>query len=148
MTTSPDKPRDSGDKPNANNFSVLSYANGFTVWHYRASTRDALSGVHYEPIREWLREGDEIVVNFPGMLGTFKARGHVSGFTSLLIPVIEWEYISPVLITSPTEATAEAGPERDLALIEYVRWHEKNGIRKLTEEEILTVFNLQQVNQS
>ena len=48
--------------------SVLAYANGFTLWHYR--TEDALEAVagaagYFDPACAMLRGGDQIIVNLP-----------------------------------------------------------------------------------
>lgn len=49
----------------ARNLSVLSYANGFTLWHY--STDDALTGIvtagYFNDASDMLRKGDMIVTN-------------------------------------------------------------------------------------
>jgi hypothetical protein len=48
---------------NAQDLSVLAYANGFTHWHYR--TRDSLidiSGAYFAGAAEMLRPGDQITV--------------------------------------------------------------------------------------
>ncbi|MBL8708129.1 MAG: hypothetical protein JNL25_02950 [Rhodospirillaceae bacterium] len=66
----------------AQELSVLAYANGFTHWHYR--TRDSLdqllgargegegdAGTYFAAAREVLRPGDQITVNLltPGAVG-------------------------------------------------------------------------------
>ena len=60
---------------NSRDLSVLAYANGFTLWHYR--TADGADDLTAEPqpggatpyfagADELLREGDQIVVNLQG----------------------------------------------------------------------------------
>jgi len=60
---------------NSRELSVLAYANGFTLWHYR--TADGAEDLTIEPqpgaavsyfagADELLREGDQIVVNLQG----------------------------------------------------------------------------------
>ncbi|MFM9843544.1 MAG: hypothetical protein ACKVOI_11305 [Dongiaceae bacterium] len=60
---------------NSRDLSVLAYANGFTLWHYR--TADGAEDLMAEPqpgaatpyfagADELLREGDQIVVNLQG----------------------------------------------------------------------------------
>ena len=49
--------------------SVLAYANGFTLWHYR--TEDALEAVagtagYFDSACDMLRGGDQIIVNLLG----------------------------------------------------------------------------------
>lgn len=58
----------------AQELSVLAYANGFTHWHYR--TQDSLEHLHgnsayFAAAREVLRPGDQITVNLltPGAVG-------------------------------------------------------------------------------
>jgi hypothetical protein len=57
---------------NSRELSVLAYANGFTLWHYRTADRaedltvhpaDAASGAYFAGADELLREGDQIIVN-------------------------------------------------------------------------------------
>jgi hypothetical protein len=58
----------------ARELSVLAYANGFTLWHYR--TDDGLDALladneagYFTPAAELLRPGDQIIVNLPGASG-------------------------------------------------------------------------------
>jgi hypothetical protein len=60
---------------NSRELSVLAYANGFTLWHYRTAdghadlTAEAGTGVaapYFAGADELLREGDQIVVNLQG----------------------------------------------------------------------------------
>jgi hypothetical protein len=60
---------------NSRDLSVLAYANGFTLWHYRTAdgaenlTAEPQSGVatpYFAGADELLREGDQIVVNLQG----------------------------------------------------------------------------------
>lgn len=51
----------------ANQLSALSYANGFTIWHYRAHD-DALAAVlrdraYFLRAQHMLRRGDQMIVN-------------------------------------------------------------------------------------
>jgi len=51
---------------NSRELSVLAYANGFTLWHYRTSDQAAeLDGgvCYFAGADELLREGDQIIVN-------------------------------------------------------------------------------------
>src|SRR5437667_11138254 len=41
----------------ARELSVLAYANGFTLWHYRTSADDLLSPGYFDSAQELLREG-------------------------------------------------------------------------------------------
>lgn len=60
---------------NSRDLSVLAYANGFTLWHYRTAdgtenlTAEPQPGVatpYFAGADELLREGDQIVVNLQG----------------------------------------------------------------------------------
>lgn len=62
---------------NPRELSVLAYANGFTLWHYRTADRRAdligdaddsrrLAGGYFAAANELLRRGDQIVVNLDG----------------------------------------------------------------------------------
>jgi hypothetical protein len=60
---------------NSRDLSVLAYANGFTLWHYRTAdaaedlTAESLPGAaspYFAGADELLREGDQIVVNLQG----------------------------------------------------------------------------------
>lgn len=62
--------------------SVLAYANGFTLWHYKtADTRAQLMAIGYfDPARDMLREGDVIIVGFPnGRVARYSVVLHPSG---------------------------------------------------------------------
>lgn len=50
----------------ARELSVLAYANGFTLWHYRTSADDLLSPGYFDSAQELLREGDQIIANIAG----------------------------------------------------------------------------------
>lgn len=54
---------------NAESLSILSYANGFSLWHYR--TQDAISDLlrreYFAPAHKMLRFGDVIYVHQYGM---------------------------------------------------------------------------------
>ena len=47
----------------ARELSVLAYANGFTLWHYRTSADDLLTPGYFDSAQELLREGDQIIAN-------------------------------------------------------------------------------------
>ena len=49
----------------ANELSVLAYANGFTLWHYRSDDAAAEVGQsgYFRPAREMLRAGDVIIAS-------------------------------------------------------------------------------------
>ena len=47
----------------ARELSVLAYANGFTLWHYRTSADDLLIPGYFDSAQELLREGDQIIAN-------------------------------------------------------------------------------------
>ena len=45
----------------ARELSVLAYANGFTLWHYRTGADDLLGAGYFDSAQELLREGDQII---------------------------------------------------------------------------------------
>jgi hypothetical protein len=49
----------------ANDFTVLAYTNGFTLWHYRTAdeTASLFDAGYFDRAAEMLREGDIIIVN-------------------------------------------------------------------------------------
>jgi hypothetical protein len=47
----------------ARELSVLAYANGFTLWHYRTGADDLLGAGYFDSAQELLREGDQIIAN-------------------------------------------------------------------------------------
>jgi hypothetical protein len=47
----------------ARELSVLAYANGFTLWHYRTVADDLLSQGYFDQAQELLRAGDQIIAN-------------------------------------------------------------------------------------
>ena len=47
----------------ARELSVLAYANGFTLWHYRTGADDLLTPGYFDSAQELLREGDQIIAN-------------------------------------------------------------------------------------
>ena len=53
----------------ARELSVLAYANGFTLWHYRTSADDLLTPGYFDSAQELLREGDQIIANTAGQTG-------------------------------------------------------------------------------
>lgn len=64
-----------------NNLSVLAYANGFTLWHYR--TTDAAATVdttgYFNTASEMLRVGDMILANNASSNGIFVVNANTSG---------------------------------------------------------------------
>jgi hypothetical protein len=53
----------------ARELSVLAYANGFTLWHYRTGPDDLLGAGYFDSAQELLREGDQIIANIGGTSG-------------------------------------------------------------------------------
>ena len=53
----------------ARELSVLAYANGFTLWHYRTASDDLLAPGYFDSAEELLREGDQIIANALGAAG-------------------------------------------------------------------------------
>jgi hypothetical protein len=47
----------------ARELSVLAYANGFTLWHYRTGMDDLLTPGYFDSAQELLRQGDQIIAN-------------------------------------------------------------------------------------
>ena len=47
----------------ARELSVLAYANGFTLWHYRTTADDLLASGYFDSADEVLRAGDQIIAN-------------------------------------------------------------------------------------
>jgi hypothetical protein len=47
----------------ARDLSVLAYANGFTLWHYRTTADDLLASGYFDSADEVLRAGDQIIAN-------------------------------------------------------------------------------------
>ena len=52
----------------ARELSVLAYANGFTLWHYRTAADDLLTPGYFDSAQELLREGDQIIANTAAQL--------------------------------------------------------------------------------
>jgi hypothetical protein len=65
----------------ARELSVLAYANGFTLWHYRTSADDLLTPGYFDSAQELLREGDQIIANTAGQTGP--------GIVSLVVTRVE-----------------------------------------------------------
>jgi hypothetical protein len=65
----------------ARELSVLAYANGFTLWHYRTSADDLLTPGYFDSAQELLREGDQIIANPVGQTG--------SGIVNLVVTRVE-----------------------------------------------------------
>ena len=65
----------------ARQLSVLAYANGFTLWHYRTSADDLLTPGYFDSAQELLREGDQIIANTAGQTG--------SGIVNLVVTRVE-----------------------------------------------------------
>jgi len=53
----------------ARELSVLAYANGFTLWHYRTAADDLLGAGYFDSAQELLRQGDQIIANTGGAPG-------------------------------------------------------------------------------
>jgi hypothetical protein len=53
----------------ARELSVLAYANGFTLWHYRTAADDLLKPGYFDSAQELLREGDQIIANTAAATG-------------------------------------------------------------------------------
>ena len=53
----------------ARELSVLAYANGFTLWHYRTGADDLLGAGYFDSAQELLCEGDQIIANTSGVPG-------------------------------------------------------------------------------
>lgn len=47
----------------ARNLSVLSYANGFTLWHYTTMDGNITAPGYFNPAADMLRKGDLIIAN-------------------------------------------------------------------------------------
>ena len=68
----------------ARELSVLAYANGFTLWHYRTAADDLLAAGYFDSAQELLREGDQIIANTarqarPGIVNLVVTRVDDSG---------------------------------------------------------------------
>jgi len=68
----------------ARELSVLAYANGFTLWHYRTSADDLLAKGYFDSADELLRPGDQIIANSladarPGILNLVVTRVDSAG---------------------------------------------------------------------
>ncbi|HCM83106.1 MAG TPA: hypothetical protein PKW15_00585 [Alphaproteobacteria bacterium] len=64
-----------------NNLSVLAYANGFTLWHYRSSDAAAAvdSAGYFNTASEMLRVGDMILANVDTSNGIFVVNANSGG---------------------------------------------------------------------
>jgi hypothetical protein len=65
----------------ARELSVLAYANGFTLWHYRTSADDLLAPGYFDSAQELLREGDQIIAN--------TAAGAAPGIVNLVVTTVQ-----------------------------------------------------------
>ena len=65
----------------ARELSVLAYANGFTLWHYRTGADDLLGAGYFDSAQELLREGDQIISN--------TGRQAVPGIVNLVVPRVD-----------------------------------------------------------
>ena len=65
----------------ARELSVLAYANGFTLWHYRTEGDDLLSSGYFNSAQELLRTGDQIISN--------TGRQAVPGIVNLVVPRVD-----------------------------------------------------------
>ena len=68
----------------ARELSVLAYANGFTLWHYRTEGDDLLSSGYFDSAQELLRTGDQIISNtgrhaLPGIVNLVVTRVDAAG---------------------------------------------------------------------
>ena len=76
----------------ARELSVLAYANGFTLWHYRTGADDLLGSGYFNSAQELLREGDQIIANtarhsHPGILNLVVTRVDDSGGRAVRLTV-------------------------------------------------------------
>jgi hypothetical protein len=69
----------------ARELSVLAYANGFTLWHYRTANDDLLSPGYFDSAQELLREGDQIIANTAG--------GAAPGIVNLVVTRVDDESV-------------------------------------------------------
>lgn len=88
----------------ARELSVLAYANGFTLWHYRTDDPvDALiaaDGGYFAAADELMRAGDQVVV-------TLSRRGRIHG-TALVVTAVrpgQAVEVAPVWLPPPLRAT-------------------------------------------
>jgi len=65
----------------ARELSVLAYANGFTLWHYRTAADDLLGAGYFDSAQELLREGDQIIANMGGV----PARNTLAAIVNLVV---------------------------------------------------------------
>lgn len=86
-----------GDAFKEGSIAVMAYADGITIWHYRAATTDFLKAGFFNECRHLFREGDEIIVTHWTVTGTNRACGHVHHFDSDLNVHVEWQYVSPAV---------------------------------------------------
>lgn len=60
---------------NPRGLSVLAYANGFTLWHYRAPkghlSYDTINSQYFNSQHDMLRSGDMIYVTIEGVVDTY-----------------------------------------------------------------------------
>ena len=69
----------------ARELSVLAYANGFTLWHYRTGADDLLGAGYFDSAQELLREGDQIIAN----TGQTPARNALPDIVSLVVTRVD-----------------------------------------------------------
>jgi len=69
----------------ARELSVLAYANGFTLWHYRTGADDLLGAGYFDSAQELLREGDQIIAN----TGRTPARNALPDIVSLVVTRVD-----------------------------------------------------------
>jgi hypothetical protein len=64
-----------------NNLSVLAYANGFTLWHYRTTDTSAVVDTtgYFNGAAEMLRVGDMILANNAANNGIFVVNANAAG---------------------------------------------------------------------
>ena len=69
----------------ARELSVLAYANGFTLWHYRTTADDLLTPGYFDSAQELLREGDQIIAN--------TSTGAAPGIVNLVVTRVDDETV-------------------------------------------------------
>jgi len=70
--------------------SVLAYANGFTLWHYRSDTdsrAQVLASGYFNPAIHLLRRGDMILARSTDAFSVLHVTGH-TGSTVSVAPIV------------------------------------------------------------
>ncbi len=68
------------------NLSVLAYANGFTLWHYRAAAREVKSVKrqgYFDAAGDMLSAGDIVLISSPGGAGMLHVAAGRNGIATL-----------------------------------------------------------------